>query len=102
SRSSRHFEAQGEEGPIFGEALAFYFLQDYGYSLVVYHELEGMRNVLGRWCGEWSEECMVLKTSSIITLVGIWAWGSKVHILRKHPGLDMLSSSEHGIEEQDE
>jgi hypothetical protein len=103
SRSSRYFEAQEEDGPIFGEALAFYSLPDYGTgNLVVYHKLEEIRDVLGRWCGEWSQDCMVLRTASLVTLVGVWEWESKVHILRKHPGLDMLSSEEYGVEEQEE
>ena len=74
SRSSRYFEAQEEDVPIFGEALAFYFLPDHGRSLVVYHKLVKKFDVLGRWCGEWSKDYMVLKTSSLTKLVGIWAW----------------------------
>ncbi len=64
SRSSRYFEAQ-EEGPIFGQAIAFYSLSEYNYSLVVYHQLVERVDVLGRWSGEWSEDYMVLKTSSL-------------------------------------
>jgi hypothetical protein len=104
SRSSRYFEAE-EEGLIFGEALAFYFLPDYGLNVVVYHPLEEMADVLGRWCREWSEDCMVLETSCLTKLVGVWAWESKVHMLRKHAGLDMLdvdSLEEYGIEEEEE
>ncbi|KAH9011114.1 hypothetical protein EDB84DRAFT_1279306 [Lactarius hengduanensis] len=102
SRSSRYFEAQGEEGPIFGEALAFYSLPDHDCSLVVCHWLVEIVDVLGRWSGEWSSDCMVLETSSLTNLVGVWAWGANIHILRKHPGLDMLSSEEHNIGEQEE
>jgi hypothetical protein len=104
SRSSRYFEAE-EEGLIFGEALAFYCLPDYGFNLVVYHPLEEMVDVLGRWCGEWSEDRMVLETSCLTKLVGVWTWESKVHILRKHVGLDMLdveSFEEYGAEEEEE
>ncbi|KAH9017510.1 hypothetical protein EDB84DRAFT_1276532 [Lactarius hengduanensis] len=102
SRSSRYFEAQGEEGPIFGEALVFYSLPDHDCSLVVCHWLVEIVDVLGRWSGEWSSDCMVLETSSLTNLVGVWAWGANIHILRKHPGLDMLSSEEHNIGEQEE
>jgi hypothetical protein len=102
SRSSRYFEAQDEEGLIFGEALAFYFLPEYGRTLVVYHRLVKTMNVLGRWCGEWSKNHMVLKTSSLTKLVGIWKWEPRVHILRKHAGLDMLYDEEYEIEEQEE
>lgn len=100
SRSSRYFEAQGEGGPIFGEALAFYSLSNYNCSLVIYHGLVKTADVLGRWCGEWSKD--LLETSSLTKLVGVWVWGSRVHILRKHAGLDMLNVEEYGIEEEEE
>jgi hypothetical protein len=99
SRSSRYFEAQ-EERPIFGEALAFYSLPDHNCSVVVYHELVKRVNVLGRSCGEWSKDCMVLNTSSLTKLVGVWPWKSRVHILRKHAGIDMLNADEDDIEEE--
>ena len=54
----------------------------------------------GRWYGEWSEECMVLKTFSITKLVGIWEHNSHVHVLRKHAGLDMLNEEEYGVGEE--
>jgi hypothetical protein len=101
SRSSRYFEAQ-KEGLIFGEALAFYTLPDKESSLVVYHELVEMVDVHGRWCGEWSEDFMVMETSSLSKLVGIWEYGQRVHILRKHVGLDLLDLEEYGMEEQEE
>ena len=99
SRSSRYFEAEEEEELIFGEAIAFYFLPDYDYNLVVYNGLVNTFDVLGRWCGEWSEDCMVLKTSSITKLVGIWEYRSRVHVLRRHAGLDMLNVEEYGVGE---
>jgi hypothetical protein len=104
SRSSRYFEAQ-EEGLIFGEASAFYFLPDHGFNLVVYHLLVEKTDVLGRWCGVWSEDCMVLETSCLTKLVGVWEWNSKVHVLRKHAGLDMLNVEtfeEYDIEGEEE
>jgi hypothetical protein len=36
----------------------------------------------------------VLETSSITQLVGVWEWKSKVHVLRKHAGLEMLDAEE--------
>jgi hypothetical protein len=99
SRSSRYFEA---EGTIFGEALAFYSLPDNNYSLVVYHQLVETINVLGRWSREWSKDYMVLETSSLNKLVGVWERGPTVHILRKHAGLEMLDAEEYGIEEENE
>ena len=71
SRSSRYFEAKLEKQLIFGEAIALYFIPDNDWNLVVYYELVNTLDLYGRWYGEWSEECMVLKTSSITKLVGI-------------------------------
>lgn len=101
SRSSRYFESQGG-GLVFGEALAFYHLPQNDCSVVVYHELVNMVDVMGRSCGEWSEEFMVMETFRITKLVGIWEYGPRVHILRKHVGLDLLDVEEDEIEEQEE
>jgi hypothetical protein len=70
-------------------------------NLVVYNQLEETVDVLNRWCGKWSEDCEVLETSSITQLVWVWEWKSKVHILRKHAGPEMLDAEE-GVEEQEE
>ena len=102
SRSCRYFEAQKEDVPVFGEALAFYFLPNHDCSLVVYHELVDKDKVLGRWFGEWSKDHMVMETSSVSKLVGIWRWKQRVHILRQHAGLEMLDVEEYGTEEQEE
>ena len=102
SRSSRYFEAYEEE-LIFGEAIAFYSLPDYNQSVVVFNQLEEIVDVLGRWCGKWSEDCTVLNTSSITKLVGIWAWRTRVHILRKHGGMDLLQAEDvDDIQEEEE
>jgi hypothetical protein len=104
SRSSRYFEAQEDEQLTFGEALAFYSLQlaDREYSFVVYHKLLRTHNVYGRWCGKWSEDIMAMETSGLRKLVGIWKYESRVHILRRHVGLDLLDLEEYDMEEQDE
>jgi hypothetical protein len=101
SRSSKYFEAWEEE-LIFGEASAFYSLPDNNCTLVVYHGLVKTIDVLGRWCGEWSKDYMVLETSSLTKLVGVWEWDSRVHILRKHAGLEMLDPEEYEMEEEEE
>ena len=98
SRSSRYFEAQGDR-PIFGEAMAFYFVPDYDCSLVVYCPLVNTTEVLRRWHGEWSEDFAVLKISSLSKLVGVWVRESRVHILRSHAGMDMLNVEDYCIEE---
>ena len=104
SRSSRYFEAgeKDTEQPTFGEALAFYSLEraNRKYSFVVYHKLLRTHNIYGRWCGKWSEDIMAMETSSISKLIGIWKYEERVHVLRKHVGLDLLDLEEHGIEEE--
>jgi hypothetical protein len=104
SRSSRYFEASNLPGgkPIFGEALAFYFVPEHNCSLVVYHQLGNMKEVLGRWYGKWSADLNVLETPDLRKLVGIWKFKSRVHILRQHAGLDMLNAEEEEIEEEEE
>jgi hypothetical protein len=101
SRPSRYFEAL--QGVLtFGEALEFYSLPDTESSFVVYHELVERVDVHGRWCGEWSEDFMVMETSSISKLVGIWGYGKRVHIFWEHVGLGMLDIEEYGMEEQED
>jgi hypothetical protein len=104
SRSSRYFEAQGADSEelIFGEALAFYSLEmaEKEYNFVVYHELLKTHDVHGRWCGKWSEDPVAMETSSISKLVGIWKYRERVHILRRHVGLDLLDLEEYGMEEE--
>src|SRR6201996_1425714 len=117
SRTSRYFEAYIEQKPedqpidvtvlevektkpIFGEALAFYTVGT-DTSLVVYHPLIEHYKLFGRWCGKWSSTVDVLETSTIVSLIGIWAYSDHVHILRKHPGLALLTSDESGIDSED-
>ena len=82
--------------------MAFYYLPEQDCSLVVYHELIEKDRIFGRWFGEWSKDYMVMKTSSISKLVGIWRWEQRVHILRQHAGLEMLNVENYEIEEQEE
>ena len=52
--------------------------------------------------GKWEEETMLaLDAKDIISLVGIWVGKKSVWILRKHPGLAMLTPEECGIEDSD-
>lgn len=49
--------------------------------------------------GTWDEGTMLaLHANDIISLVGIWVGKGPVWILRKHPGLAMLTPEECGIE----
>jgi hypothetical protein len=58
--------------------------------------------VLKRWYGKWAKKYKVLDTSDITKLVGIWIFDSRVHVLRRHAGLDMLAVEEEEIEEEEE
>ena len=119
TRSSRYFEAHlkqrmqprnqpihvteievEEVEPIFGEALAFYSAEFAGaiLPLVVYCPLIEHHNLFGRWYGKWSPSLCVLETSAIVNLVGIWTYKDNVHILRRHPGLTLLTLDESGVE----
>lgn len=91
-------QMDGAQKIIFGEALAFYeLLQGDNELLVVFHNLTNQKNVLGCWTGTWSQDISVLPVKNITNKVGIWnrpqnrpgCW-----ILRKHPGLAMLSAAE--------
>jgi hypothetical protein len=93
TRSSRYFEAKGQSShkPIFGEALAYYHIEDNNAKIVVYHPLTSATHKLNKWVGKWSEEIAVLPISEVINLVGIWAHNNNIYILQKHPSLDWLA-----------
>ena len=64
---------------------------------MVYRNLENLENILGAWRGIWSQDVSVLPVKAITCKVGIWQMpGTQTHIwvLRKHPGLAMLSAEE--------
>jgi hypothetical protein len=84
--------------PIFGEALAFYEVISTNQWLVVYHPLCNVQKVLNRWRGTWSHDIEVLEVSEIQGLIGIWGFNSRIWVIRKHPGLSLLSQEEYGIQ----
>ncbi|KAI0062598.1 hypothetical protein BV25DRAFT_1870331 [Artomyces pyxidatus] len=98
SRSARYFEAaiECDKGIQieFGEAIAFYELVKEKKVVVVYHPLDNRQKILSQWRGTWSSDIKVLPASAIQTVVGIWSHKNRVYVLRKHPGLDMLSAAE--------
>ena len=85
----------------FGEALAFYSVSQYNLFLMIYYPLVDRFGVLGRWGGKWSRDLMVMETSKLINLVGIWEYQGRFHILR-HPGLDMMNPEECGLQEMED
>ncbi|KAF8809876.1 hypothetical protein BYT27DRAFT_7077462 [Phlegmacium glaucopus] len=107
--SSRSTEAKNRaQNPqtstsIFGEALSFYQI-DLGHPciFVIYKPLVNVKRILNCLEGQWQEGTMLaLNANDIISLVGIWAGKNSVWILRKHPGLAMLTPEECGIEDSD-
>jgi hypothetical protein len=91
-------QTDGAPKIIFGEALAFYeLLQRDNELLVVYHNLTSQKNVLGHWTGIWSQDISVLPVKNITGKIGIWDRprnGPYSWMIRKHPGLAMLSAAE--------
>lgn len=93
-----------ESNPVFGEALAFYTIAISPSAtelLVVYHPVVGLHQVLRRWQGAWSDAILAARVSSIHMIIGIWKGTrtEQIHILRKHPGLALLSDAERAHEE---
>ena len=82
----------------FGEAIALYSVPQYNLLLMIYCPLVDRFGVLGRWGGKWSEDMRMMETSKLIHLVGIWEYQGRVHILRRHPGSDMMDPEECGLE----
>ena len=92
-------QTDGAPKLIFGEALAFYqLLEKDNELLVVYHCLTNQKKVLNQWRGTWSQDICVLPVKHITDKIGIWemphAANAPIWMLRKHPGLEMLSAAE--------
>ncbi|EGO04533.1 hypothetical protein SERLA73DRAFT_149001 [Serpula lacrymans var. lacrymans S7.3] len=104
SRSHRYFEGNDASVvPIFGEALAFYEiegLEGNTQQFVVYHPLLDVQCTLNVWRGKWAKDIKVLPISSIVDIVGIWCYNSRVYVLQKYPGLEWLTEEE--LEKQNE
>lgn len=69
------------------------------HELVVFSQLNQTENILGvSLRGKWGLDLHVAKISTIKDIVGTWSYPGKLHvyILRKHPGLDLLSALEAG------
>ncbi|KIM35111.1 hypothetical protein M413DRAFT_79735 [Hebeloma cylindrosporum] len=88
---------------IFGEALAFYEVKSpaFSHALVVYWPLEKLERSLNVPRGVWNRQTpKVANVVDILNIVGIWTaseTSQRTYILRKHPGLAMLSTEECGI-----
>ena len=92
----------------FGEALAFYYVKTTAssHAMVVYWPLENLESSLNVPRGIWNRQTpKVENVVNILNIVGIWtaSESSKCsYVLRKHPGLAMLSMEEAGIVTPDE
>lgn len=64
---------------------------------VVYRPIIDLSLVLRRWQGRWSSEVSVLAATALKAIIGIWEYGGRVHILRKHPALSSLTEFELGL-----
>ncbi|TFK17302.1 hypothetical protein FA15DRAFT_735778 [Coprinopsis marcescibilis] len=96
----------------FAEAIAFYSLSYLGQerTVAVYTPLEGVNSPLktvirGKWPSD-ATKIFAIETASVSNLVGIWEAkdSGNVYVLRKHPGLEMLDTSQcglpHGLEKE--
>jgi len=95
----------------FGEALAFYEVKTQAagaassssesHAVVVYWLLEGLESSLNVPRGVWNRQTRkVANVIDILNIVGIWTaseTSQRCYILRKHPGLSILSTEESGI-----
>lgn len=72
--------------------------------LVVYRPVVDLHQALRRWQGTWADHIATARASSIEAIVGIWEGirTKHVHILRKHPGLNMLSDMECGNQSEED
>lgn len=102
ARSHRYFEASNMgANPIFGDAIAFFHIDAFNETVVVFHPLIQVIHTLGTIQGKWANDVGVLSVSRITNLVRILKYGEKVYILRKHPGLEWLTPEERGQDGDD-
>lgn len=100
-------DSSGDTNPLFGEALAFYtvsgMLGDQTEIMVVYRPIVNVHQVLRQWQGIWGAQIVTARVSSIQAIVGIWTGvrTKQIHIIRKHPGLNLLSNIERGNETEE-
>lgn len=100
-------QAASDFNVTFGEALAFYEVKTTTSSqaVVVYWPLEKVECSLNFPRGVWNRQILkVANVVNILNIVGIWTASETSqcsYILRKHPGLAMLSTEECGIATQD-
>jgi len=63
---------------------------------VVAQPILNVHQVLGTVRGKFSSHIEIIPYKALRNVIGIWVFGEKVYILRKHPGLQLLSVEESG------
>ena len=110
SRQYKWFEAlqtlqDSRHNIVFGEVLAFYKLTQHENPLkiAVFHPLSDIKKSLNVIYGKWATQILAIKVDDIVDIIGIWAAPKceRVYVLRKHPGLELLTSEECGQELED-
>lgn len=91
---------------IFGEARAFYQLGERfgGRKLALYTPLQEVKKIFHIPRGKWNPQAPeVLEITAIKSLVGIWVGvlSKEIYILRKHPGLQLLTQEECGLDPEE-
>ncbi|KAF9525032.1 hypothetical protein CPB83DRAFT_838413 [Crepidotus variabilis] len=90
---------------IFGEALAFYEVDfqsahSASSSYVAFKMLKGVHRILSCIRGRsWSSDICILPVDRIQDIIGIWDAQSYIYVLQKHPGLELLTVVESGVNE---
>ena len=85
-----------------GEALGFFEVVKTQQLLVVYHPLVQLQQVFKKWRGIWSKEIHVLPAATLCSVIGVWQQFARAYVLRKHPGMAMLSAEECGKDTDDD
>jgi len=88
--------------PVFGEALGFFEVVETQQLLVVYHPLVQLQQVFKKWRGIWSKEIHVLPAATLCSVIGVWQQFARAYVLRKHPGMAMLSAEGCGKDTNDD
>lgn len=109
SRQYKWFEAlqtlqDSRHNIVFGE-VAFYKLTklENPLKIAVFHPLSDIKKSLNVIHGKWATPTLAIKVDDIVDIIGIWAAPKceRVYVLRKHPGLELLTSEECGQELED-
>ncbi|TEB24831.1 hypothetical protein FA13DRAFT_1906043 [Coprinellus micaceus] len=112
-KTSGTLQPTNQHKQMFGEVISFYAITNADNETVevaVYRPLvdvcQPLKTVIqGRWPSASAKvKIAAVEVESICTIVGIWAapQSENIYILRKHPGLLMLTPLERGIQEDTE